>query len=194
MEHNAIIGMIPWPVAAATAVWFGVMAYKAGKNAVLWAIGGGLLGLVVTTIVMGLGQATFIPFYTGEIAPFRLKMAGLAVLLVLCMGWLFTGSLHRHLLASLKRHRSASRPEAPAKAPGSRPEAVAPGSLARLKISVIIPAFNEERLIGETLRQVKAATAAFARRAWDTEIIVCDNNSTDRTADAGAGGRARGGV
>jgi glycosyltransferase involved in cell wall biosynthesis len=52
-----------------------------------------------------------------------------------------------------------------------------------LKISIIIPAFNEERLIGETLRQVKAATAAFARREWATEIIVCDNNSTDRTAE-----------
>jgi glycosyltransferase involved in cell wall biosynthesis len=52
-----------------------------------------------------------------------------------------------------------------------------------LKISVIIPAFNEERLIGETLRQVKAATAAFSRREWTTEIIVCDNNSTDRTAE-----------
>ena len=52
-----------------------------------------------------------------------------------------------------------------------------------MKISVIIPAFNEERLIGETLRQVKAAAAAFARRGWATEIIVCDNNSTDRTAE-----------
>jgi glycosyltransferase involved in cell wall biosynthesis len=52
-----------------------------------------------------------------------------------------------------------------------------------LKISIVIPAFNEERLIGETLRRVKAATGAFARREWVTEIIVCDNNSTDRTAE-----------
>ena len=52
-----------------------------------------------------------------------------------------------------------------------------------LKVSIIIPAFNEERLIGETLRRVKAATAAFARRGWASEIIVCDNNSTDRTAE-----------
>ena len=34
MEHNSIIGSIPWPVAVATAIWFGVMAYKAGKNCV----------------------------------------------------------------------------------------------------------------------------------------------------------------
>jgi glycosyltransferase involved in cell wall biosynthesis len=52
-----------------------------------------------------------------------------------------------------------------------------------LKVSIIIPAFNEERLIGETLRQVKEATVAFSRREWTTEIIVCDNNSTDRTAE-----------
>jgi glycosyltransferase involved in cell wall biosynthesis len=53
----------------------------------------------------------------------------------------------------------------------------------RLTISVIIPAFNEERLIGETLRHVTTAMAAFSRRGWETELIVCDNNSTDRTAE-----------
>jgi glycosyltransferase involved in cell wall biosynthesis len=52
-----------------------------------------------------------------------------------------------------------------------------------LKISIVIPAFNEERLIAETLRCVHAAMAAFARRGWETELIVCDNNSTDRTAE-----------
>ena len=52
-----------------------------------------------------------------------------------------------------------------------------------MRISVIIPAFNEERLLGESLVQVNAAMAAFARRGWSTELIVCDNNSTDRTAE-----------
>ncbi len=60
-----------------------------------------------------------------------------------------------------------------------------------MKISLIIPAFNEERLIGETLRQAQAAMTAFSRRQWATEIIVCDNNSTDCTAAlARAGGAA----
>jgi hypothetical protein len=121
MEHNAIIGWIPWPVAAGAAVWFGMMARKAGKNTALWAVGGGILGLVVTTIVMGLGQATFIPFYHAEIAPFRIKMAALAILLVGGIGWLFTGSLHRQLLASLKRP-AASAPDAPAKPPAAVPK------------------------------------------------------------------------
>jgi hypothetical protein len=122
MENNSIIGLIPWPVAAATAIWFGVMAYKAGKNAALWAIGGGLLGLVLTTIVMGLAQATFIPYSTAEIAPLRFKVAVLAILLVLCVGWLFTGTLHRHLLAALKRTAAPPQPEPPAKPPAPSPK------------------------------------------------------------------------
>ncbi|MBC8097785.1 MAG: glycosyltransferase [Akkermansiaceae bacterium] len=52
-----------------------------------------------------------------------------------------------------------------------------------MRISVVVPAFNEERLIGETLRQIQAAMASFTKRGWETEIIVCNNNSTDRTAE-----------
>jgi glycosyltransferase involved in cell wall biosynthesis len=52
-----------------------------------------------------------------------------------------------------------------------------------LKISIIIPAFNEERLLGETLRCVQAALQAFTSSGWMTELIVCDNNSTDRTPE-----------
>jgi len=115
MENNSIVGSIPWPVAVATAIWFGVMAYKSGKNCALWAIGGGLMGLALTTIVLGLAQATFIPFSTDEIAPFRFKVAVLAIFLVLCVGWLFTGTLHRHLLAALKRNPEPPPPEMPAK-------------------------------------------------------------------------------
>src|ERR1039458_8582378 len=110
MENNSFVGSIPWAVAAATAVWFSFMAFKAGNSTVLWGIGGGLMGLVVTTIILGLGQATFIPFCTEAIVPFRLKVAGLAILLVACVGWLFTGGLHRHLLAFLKPQQGAAPP------------------------------------------------------------------------------------
>ncbi len=54
---------------------------------------------------------------------------------------------------------------------------------ATLKISIIIPAFNEEKLIAQTLRNLQAATQSFTKLGWQTEIIVCDNNSTDRTAE-----------
>lgn len=52
-----------------------------------------------------------------------------------------------------------------------------------MRISVVIPAYNEERLIGETLRRIRLASAAFSRRNWETELIVCDNNSNDRTSE-----------
>lgn len=51
-----------------------------------------------------------------------------------------------------------------------------------VKVSIIIPAFNEERLLGQSLAQINLARAAFANREWDSELIVCDNNSTDGTA------------
>src|SRR5215831_19373214 len=60
-----------------------------------------------------------------------------------------------------------------------------------MRISIIVPAFNEERLIAETLRAVNAATAAFAQRGWSFELIVCDNNSTDRTAALAREGGAK---
>ncbi len=52
-----------------------------------------------------------------------------------------------------------------------------------MKVSIVIPAFNEERLIGETLSRVKAAMAPLFERGWEVELIVCDNNSSDRTAE-----------
>jgi glycosyltransferase involved in cell wall biosynthesis len=52
-----------------------------------------------------------------------------------------------------------------------------------VKISVVVPAFNEERELPASLRSIRAAAAAWDRRGWTTELIVCDNNSTDRTAN-----------
>ncbi len=59
-----------------------------------------------------------------------------------------------------------------------------------MRISIIIPAFNEEKLIGRCLEATARASTAFTLLAWEVEVIVCDNNSTDRTAtishDSGA--------
>ena len=46
-----------------------------------------------------------------------------------------------------------------------------------------MPAFNEERLLGQTLTQVNLARKTFSERGWVSELIVCDNNSKDRTAE-----------
>src|SRR6266850_5858218 len=59
-----------------------------------------------------------------------------------------------------------------------------------MKISLVVPAFNEERLLPGSLSCIRAAMQGFDRLGWKSELIVCDNNSTDRTAeiakDAGA--------
>src|SRR5258706_12146256 len=60
-----------------------------------------------------------------------------------------------------------------------------------MKIAVVVPAFNEEKLLPAALRSIKAAMTAFARRNWETELIVCDNNSTDRTAELAGSEGAR---
>jgi glycosyltransferase involved in cell wall biosynthesis len=52
-----------------------------------------------------------------------------------------------------------------------------------MRISVVVPAFNEERLLPGALDGIRAAMAALDVRGWESELIVCDNNSTDETAE-----------
>jgi glycosyltransferase involved in cell wall biosynthesis len=56
-----------------------------------------------------------------------------------------------------------------------------------MKFSVVVPAYNEEKLLGEALRAIRAAMAVLP----DAELIVCDNNSTDRTAEIARAAGAR---
>lgn len=55
--------------------------------------------------------------------------------------------------------------------------------VARMTLSVVIPAFNEERLLPATLTALHQALECLHQINWSTEVIVCDNNSTDRTAE-----------
>ena len=51
-------------------------------------------------------------------------------------------------------------------------------------ISVIVPAYNEERYLGETLKSIQRAKEYLLNKdAVQTEIIVVDNGSTDSTSD-----------
>ena len=47
-----------------------------------------------------------------------------------------------------------------------------------MKVSIVVPAFNEEKLLATTLASIREAAGGL-----DAELIVCDNNSTDRTAE-----------
>jgi len=50
-----------------------------------------------------------------------------------------------------------------------------------MRLSVVIPAYNEERLLPSTLLAVAAAIEPLTTRGWSSEVIVTDNNSTDGT-------------
>ena len=52
-----------------------------------------------------------------------------------------------------------------------------------MRISVVVPAFNEERILAASLGSIRAAMDVFDERGWSSELIVCDNHSTDRTSD-----------
>ncbi len=52
-----------------------------------------------------------------------------------------------------------------------------------MKLSIIVPAYNEEKLLAGSLQAIKTAAGAVLACGWQTEIVVCDNNSTDRTPD-----------
>lgn len=52
-----------------------------------------------------------------------------------------------------------------------------------MRITIVLPAYNEEKLIGATLQAAHSAREAFTSLGWESEVIVCDNNSTDRTGE-----------
>ena len=52
-----------------------------------------------------------------------------------------------------------------------------------MRVSIVLPAFNEEKLLPSTLQAVALALPGFAEKGWETEVVVCDNNSTDRTGE-----------
>jgi len=51
-----------------------------------------------------------------------------------------------------------------------------------MHLSIIIPAFNEERLIERCLQSISTSLAANIKPVFTSEIIVVNNNSTDNTA------------
>lgn len=52
-----------------------------------------------------------------------------------------------------------------------------------MHLSIIIPAFNEARLIEQTIRSVTVSLETNHKPGFSSEVIVVDNNSTDNTAE-----------
>ena len=86
------INAVPWLLACVAAVWFGFLAVRSGKSWLLWALAGGLFGLVSSTCVIGLGQATGLPFSDHERSTLLTEWTVSAVAIILLVGGLFTWS------------------------------------------------------------------------------------------------------
>lgn len=60
-----------------------------------------------------------------------------------------------------------------------------------MTISIVIPAFNEDKYLPNTLNSIKDSSRVFNAAGWESEIIVCDNNSTDATSNTATSYGAR---
>ena len=87
--------MIPWLLSIGMAIWFAVMAHRAHRRWFLWALGGALSSLVISTIVLGLCDAVFIPMSHKAYVIFRIESVALAVLAVVCFVGLPAVIAHR---------------------------------------------------------------------------------------------------
>ena len=56
---------------------------------------------------------------------------------------------------------------------------------------MLVPAYNEAAGLAASLASIQDARAAFTARGWTTELIVCDNNSSDATPAIAAAAGAR---
>lgn len=60
-----------------------------------------------------------------------------------------------------------------------------------VRLSVIVPAYNEEKLIASSLASIQNALAPAVRLGYQTELIVVDNDSNDHTAELASRAGAR---
>ncbi len=85
------ITTIPWIVAVVAALAFGWLAHRAERGWLSWALGGGLLGLLATTIIWGVGQAAAIPFSdharTMQHIHWTLEAVGVVVVCGIILAW-----------------------------------------------------------------------------------------------------------
>lgn len=117
------MSVTPFWLAAATTVCFGFLAWRAGRSVILWAISGVVLGLVVSTIIFGLGQSVAIPFTEADIAKEKLRWTLESVAVLVVLGWVFTLSLHRTHQLVLRTTQTAPAPLATTAATAPEPPA-----------------------------------------------------------------------
>ena len=82
--------VFPWILMVVAGVWFGFLGRRYGRSPFLWAIGGGLLGLLLTTIAEGLGHALAVPYSDAQRLADRMIAVGFATCVIAISGGLLT--------------------------------------------------------------------------------------------------------
>jgi hypothetical protein len=86
---------VAWAFSLATALWFGWAGWRASRNWFAYGFAGWLVGLVATTLIIGLAEAAYIPISPNAYLGFQLKSALAAVVVIAAVGVIFTRSAKR---------------------------------------------------------------------------------------------------
>ena len=78
-----------------TALWLGWVGWQANRNWFAWGFTGGLLGLIATTLIVGLAEAAYIPLSPDANFGFLLRSGLAAVVVIGAVGAIFTRSARR---------------------------------------------------------------------------------------------------
>jgi hypothetical protein len=72
----------PWAFSLGTAIVFGLIGHSGDRHWFKWGFSGAVVGLVTSTIVLGLCEAVFIPMSHEAIVAFRIRSVLLTVLVI----------------------------------------------------------------------------------------------------------------
>ena len=107
MENNA------WIFALLTAIWFGLVAFRAGRNWWAWALAGAMFALPTATIILGLKEAAFSPVSQEAVSHHKTTSFILAAVVIGIIGWFATLPLQKwHLRYWREKPRTPQTPSA----------------------------------------------------------------------------------
>ena len=85
----------PYVIGLLAAICFGFMKFKIDQTWSLWAIGGGIFGLVTATIISGLANAVAVPNTDAVRNKDQLVGLVIAVIIIATVGFLLQASRHK---------------------------------------------------------------------------------------------------
>jgi len=76
----------PWVICVITVIWFAWIGVRLGQNVLFWALQGGLFALPISTMIIGVCNASFSPVTYEAQKSHHVKSIILAILPILILG------------------------------------------------------------------------------------------------------------